>query len=125
MGYGPLGIVVDAGLSLTFLRYSRLGPSSTGLHRLNSPDANAGGLKKPRGANSVGLISLVTEPPRRLRQTRLWSYEAGIKSKWLDNRLRFNIARFISEYDDIQVNVQSSIIARRARIAPGGQPQSS
>lgn len=37
----------------------------------------------------------------------LWSYEAGIKSQWLDNRLRFNAAAFISKYSDIQVNVQS------------------
>ena len=37
----------------------------------------------------------------------LWSYEAGIKSQWLDNRLRFNAAGFISKYSDIQVNVQS------------------
>ncbi|WP_395396182.1 TonB-dependent receptor (plasmid) [Novosphingobium sp. BL-8A] len=37
----------------------------------------------------------------------LWSYEAGLKSQWLDNRLRFNIAGFVSKYDDIQINVQS------------------
>jgi iron complex outermembrane receptor protein len=37
----------------------------------------------------------------------LWSYEAGVKSEWLDNRLRFNAAGFISKYSDIQVNVQS------------------
>lgn len=37
----------------------------------------------------------------------LWSYEAGMKSQWLDNHLRFNIAGFISKYRDIQVNVQS------------------
>jgi iron complex outermembrane receptor protein len=37
----------------------------------------------------------------------LWSYEAGMKSQWLDNRLRFNLAGFISKYRDIQVNVQS------------------
>ena len=37
----------------------------------------------------------------------LWSYEAGIKSQWLDNRLRFNVAGFVSKYSDIQVNVQS------------------
>ncbi|MGW8204712.1 TonB-dependent receptor (plasmid) [Sphingomonas bisphenolicum] len=37
----------------------------------------------------------------------LWSYEAGVKSEWLDKRLRFNAAGFISKYSDIQVNVQS------------------
>ena len=37
----------------------------------------------------------------------LWSYELGIKSEWLDDRLRLNVAGFISEYEDIQINVQS------------------
>jgi len=37
----------------------------------------------------------------------LWSYEAGLKSQWLDNRLRFNVAGFLSKYRDIQINVQS------------------
>lgn len=37
----------------------------------------------------------------------LWSYELGLKSQLLDNRVRFNIAAFTSKYRDIQVNVQS------------------
>ena len=37
----------------------------------------------------------------------LWSFESGIKSQWLDNRLRFNLAGFVSKYRDIQINVQS------------------
>ena len=37
----------------------------------------------------------------------LISYEAGLKSEWLDRRLRVNLASFISKYDDIQVNIQS------------------
>jgi iron complex outermembrane receptor protein len=36
----------------------------------------------------------------------LWSYEAGLKTQTFDNKLRFNIAGFISKYSDIQVNVQ-------------------
>ncbi|MBK6584617.1 MAG: TonB-dependent receptor [Gammaproteobacteria bacterium] len=39
----------------------------------------------------------------------LISYEAGIKSQWLDNRLRANLAVFRAEYDDIQINAQSDI----------------
>lgn len=37
----------------------------------------------------------------------LWSYELGMKSQWLDNRVRFNVAAFQSKYRDIQINVQS------------------
>lgn len=34
------------------------------------------------------------------------SFEAGLKSTWLDGRLRMNIAAFRSQYKDIQTNVQ-------------------
>ncbi|AYJ85345.1 TonB-dependent receptor (plasmid) [Sphingomonas paeninsulae] len=37
----------------------------------------------------------------------LWSYEVGMKSEFLDRRLRFNVALFDSKYRDIQINVQS------------------
>ncbi|MDP3676268.1 MAG: TonB-dependent receptor [Novosphingobium sp.] len=37
----------------------------------------------------------------------LWSYEAGLKSQFLDDRVRFNVAGFHSKYRDIQINVQS------------------
>lgn len=38
---------------------------------------------------------------------RLDSFEVGVKSSWLDNRLRANIALFRANYRDIQVNIQS------------------
>jgi iron complex outermembrane receptor protein len=37
----------------------------------------------------------------------LWSYEAGVKSQFWDNKVRLNAAAFLSKYKDIQVNVQS------------------
>lgn len=37
----------------------------------------------------------------------LVSWEAGIKSQWLDNRLRLNGAIFYADYDDIQLNATS------------------
>ena len=52
-------------------------------------------------ASSIGRFDQGFDPET------LWSYEAGMKSQWLDNRLRFNIAAFYSKYRDIQVNVQS------------------
>lgn len=33
------------------------------------------------------------------------SYEAGIKSEWLDNRIIFNGAAFYYDYEDIQINI--------------------
>lgn len=37
----------------------------------------------------------------------LWSYELGLKSQFLNNRVRFNVAAFNAKYRDIQINVQS------------------
>ena len=34
----------------------------------------------------------------------MWSYELGLKSRWLDQRLQVNAAAFYSDYDDIQVS---------------------
>lgn len=32
-----------------------------------------------------------------------WSYEAGVKSRWLNNRLQINLALFHTDYDNLQV----------------------
>jgi iron complex outermembrane receptor protein len=37
------------------------------------------------------------------------SYEAGFKSQWFDNRLRFNAAGFYNDYTDIQVVVAEAV----------------
>lgn len=31
-----------------------------------------------------------------------WNYETGIKSQWLDNRLRLNLTGFVADYKDLQ-----------------------
>lgn len=33
-----------------------------------------------------------------------WSYEAGAKTQWLDNRVRLNLAVFRTDYEDLQVS---------------------
>ncbi|MGV3481569.1 MAG: TonB-dependent receptor [Sphingobium sp.] len=34
-----------------------------------------------------------------------WNYEVGLKSEWLDRRLRFNASLFYTDYTDLQVTV--------------------
>lgn len=45
---------------------------------------------------------------------KLWNYEIGMKTQWLDDRLRINLAAFHMDYRDIQLQA--------LQIAPGGAP---
>jgi iron complex outermembrane receptor protein len=41
----------------------------------------------------------------------IWSYEAGLKSAWLDRRLTANMAAFVYDYKDLQVNQWAGLAA--------------
>lgn len=74
-----------------------------------SRDINIYG-KVVRGYKSGGFNTRASTRARfsaGFRPETLTSYEVGMKSMLLDNRLRFNIAGFISDYRDIQVNTRS------------------
>lgn len=60
---------------------------------------NAGGFNQQLGSN-VARGRLISYDPERV-----WSYEVGLKSEWLDNRLRFNVSGFYQKYQDIQATV--------------------
>ncbi|MFN8625262.1 MAG: TonB-dependent receptor [Candidatus Binatia bacterium] len=49
---------------------------------------------------------------RSFEPERLWAFEGGFKSQWLDNRLRVNADGFLSYYQDFQVSL--------FRPSPGG-----
>ncbi|WP_336951201.1 TonB-dependent receptor [Sphingobium aromaticivastans] len=57
---------------------------------------------------------------RPFNAEKIISYEAGIKSQLWDNRLRFNLAAFTANYDDLQVSVFTTVLnyenAGKARI---------
>lgn len=59
---------------------------------------NAGGFNQQLG-NDLGGILLSYNPEK------LVDYEAGLKTEWLDRRLRFNITGFYQKYSDIQTTV--------------------
>lgn len=40
---------------------------------------------------------------------KIWSYETGVKSTWLDSRLRTNLSAFYYDYEDLQVNQFSGL----------------
>lgn len=74
-----------------------------------NPDVNLYG-KVVRGYKSGGFnirASSLARFSAGFKPETLTSYEVGLKTMLFDNRLRFNIAGFISDYRDIQVNTRS------------------
>lgn len=58
-----------------------------------------------RGFKSGGWNARATAPLEALAFTaeKVWSYEAGFRSEWLDNRLRINLTAFYLDVSDFQV----------------------
>ncbi len=61
-----------------------------------------------RGYKSGGF-NIKTEPGDAYDSEYTWSYEAGLKSEWLDKRLQVNMAAFLIKWDDMQVEIPDSI----------------
>ena len=61
-----------------------------------------------KGYKTGGVINAVADPsqqnsvPTAYLPEIAWTYEIGLKSTWLDNRLRFNLTGFFTDYTDIQ-----------------------
>ncbi|MGH3430700.1 MAG: TonB-dependent receptor, partial [Mycobacteriales bacterium] len=51
------------------------------------------------GGLNIGALQGTTYNPEYV-----WDYEAGLKSTWLDKRLRLNLSTFYYDYTDMQVN---------------------
>lgn len=60
---------------------------------------------KSGGFNGRPTVDAAVQP---YKPETVWSYEAGIKTQWLDNRLRFNLAIFHMDYKDIQLQVRNT-----------------
>ena len=57
-----------------------------------------------RGYKSGGFNYTATSPAdAEFSPEKIWSYEAGAKTEWLDHRLRLNIDGFYYRYTDLQV----------------------
>ncbi|HWN05753.1 MAG TPA: TonB-dependent receptor [Steroidobacteraceae bacterium] len=55
------------------------------------------------GSNPVRPISIL---PREFSSDTLDNYEVGAKTEWMDNRLRFNVAAYLMEWNDFAVQVE-------------------
>lgn len=67
-------------------------------------DAVLGYARIASGYNSGGFNARSGAGALPYKPEEVISYEAGIKSEFLDRRLRVNVAVFFSDYDDIQIN---------------------
>jgi iron complex outermembrane receptor protein len=57
-----------------------------------------------RGTRSGGLNVLTADPAAvPYDEETNWTYEVGMKSAWLDNRLQFNLAAFYIDWEDVQI----------------------
>lgn len=66
-----------------------------------------------KGWKSGGInLELTTPeaPVNKFDDETLWSYELGIKSSLMDNRLRANLAGFFINWEDVQVNASRLIM---------------
>jgi iron complex outermembrane recepter protein len=81
-----------------------------GLNLQVTPDALLY-VSATRGYKSGGFNYAATSPAAaEFNPEKIWSYEAGFKTEWLDRRVRFNADAFYYHYTDLQVS---------APIAPG------
>jgi iron complex outermembrane recepter protein len=56
-----------------------------------------------KGFKSGGFNQTNTNPFGGFAPEKLWSYEAGVKTEWLNKRLRVNLTGFKYNYDNLQI----------------------
>lgn len=71
------------------------------IYALYSEGFRLGGNNDPR-ASANGIL------PAEYKPDTLKNYEAGIKTRWLDQSLQLNLTAFFMEWDDIQLNRSGS-----------------
>jgi iron complex outermembrane receptor protein len=66
-----------------------------------------------RGVKTGGFNTNVNvfDDQRRYDPETTWNYEIGAKTDWLDNRLRFNISAYYTDWKDQQVACQNPVSA--------------
>ncbi|HEY1172475.1 MAG TPA: TonB-dependent receptor [Verrucomicrobiae bacterium] len=57
-----------------------------------------------RGYKGGGFNSIAPAGSQEYEEESSWSYEAGFKTTWFEDRLQVNIAAFYTHWDDIQLN---------------------
>ena len=87
---------------LTYLSYSR--------------GVKGGGFNAPLFPNTIGTPALLAA--LEIKPEELNAFEVGVKSEWLDHRLRFNAATYYYDYKNNQVLTYLFAVAQLIRNAP-------
>ncbi len=66
----------------------------------------AQGAKNGGWNGRVGRLSDFVE----FQDETVWTYEAGLRSEFLDGRVRFNATAFFSDYEDMQMTISGSTV---------------
>ena len=68
-------------------------------------------ISAAQGFKSGGFNGRAASVPEfnRFDPEKVWTYEIGIRSDWLDRRLRFNATAFYSDYTDLQIQINASV----------------
>ncbi|MET3828184.1 iron complex outermembrane receptor protein [Sphingomonas sp. PvP055] len=67
-------------------------------------------------SGGFGASTVASTPTPEYDPEKLTSYELGVKSSWLNDRLTFNLAGFYSQYRNIQLTVQGVDAVTNANI---------
>jgi iron complex outermembrane receptor protein len=92
----------------TTLRFSRFNPSLTLNYRWTDDLSVYGKISTGYRAGGFYEAAPIGQFSQSFAPEKLTNYELGLKSYWLDHRVRFNLAVFEAEYDDKQLTVQSN-----------------
>ncbi|MDX2224570.1 MAG: TonB-dependent receptor [Rhodospirillaceae bacterium] len=62
---------------------------------------------KPGGVSTIsGGAAGISEADNRFEAEKIWVYEAGLKSDWMDNKLQINSAVYYQDFSDKQISTQ-------------------
>jgi iron complex outermembrane receptor protein len=90
------------------LRFSRFNPTLTLNYRWTDDLSVYGKISTGYRAGGFYEAAPIGQFSQSFAPEKLTNYEAGLKSYWLDHRVRFNVAVFEAKYDDKQLTVQSN-----------------
>jgi outer membrane receptor protein involved in Fe transport len=74
----------------------------------NRPDLPTAAVNNPQCQQMAQSLGVYDDAINGTKTDKVWSYDLGLKSTWLDRRLQVNTSVYYLEWSDLQRNVQMS-----------------